>query len=104
MADTLSSPLSPRAAVMAPLDLDAAIALLEAGKGAGLAVDLGNGRLARANGVRGDEGLLQRLRGHRLILALASGEADLSRFSEAVRPLVIAPEVQDILDAIVSRG
>ncbi len=104
MADTVSSAMSVRDPVIAALDIDEAIALLEAGKGAGLVVDLGNGRLARANGVRGDDGLLQRLRGHKLILALASGNADLSRFSDSAQPLVIAPEVQDIIDAIVSRG
>jgi hypothetical protein len=104
MADTISSGLAARAPVMATHSLDDAIVLLEAGQGAGLIVDLGHGRLARASGMRGDEGLLQRLRGHKLILALASGQADLSHFSGSARPLVIAPEVQDIIDAIVSRG
>ena len=44
-----------------PLGLDEAIRLLEAGQGQDICVDLGDGRLARADGPRGSEGLLQRL-------------------------------------------
>lgn len=83
--------------------VDEAISRLEAGAGAGLVVDLGGGRLARADGHRGQEGLLQRLRGHRMLLALASGAADLTRFQGAPGELRIAPEVQDILDAATRR-
>jgi hypothetical protein len=82
------------------LDLDAAIALLEKGEGANITVDLGDGRLARPTGHRGADGLLQRLRAHRMILALGAGPADLTAFSGTLRPLTIAPQVQDILDAI----
>jgi hypothetical protein len=104
MADTQTSLLSERVGVSAPHSLNEAIALLEAGQGAGLIVDLGGGRLARADTMRGEEGLLQRLRGHKMILALASGAADLTRYSNESRPLQIAPEVQDIVDVIISRG
>jgi hypothetical protein len=86
-----------------PLGLDEAIRLLEAGEGADICVDLGDGRLARADGPRGREGLLQRLRGHKMMLALASGAADPSRFSAAPRSLTIAPGVQEILDAATQR-
>jgi hypothetical protein len=82
-----------------PLGLDEAIRLLESGQGQDISVDLGEGRLARADSARGSEGLLQRLRGHKMMLALASGAADLSRFSVAPRSLTIAPGVQEILDA-----
>jgi uncharacterized membrane protein YccC len=86
-----------------PLGLDEAIRLLEAGEAADSCVDLGDGRRARADGPRGREGLLQRLRGHKMMLALASGAADLSRFSAAPRSLTIAPGVQEILDAATQR-
>ena len=85
------------------LALDEAIRLLEAGEGQDITVDLGDGRLARADGPRGNDGLLQRLRGHKMMLALASGTADLSRFSAAPRSLTIAPGVQEILDAATQR-
>lgn len=87
-----------------PLGLDEAIRLLEAGEGQNITVDLGEGRLARADGPRGTEGLLQRLRGHKMMIALASGAADLSRFSVAPRSLTVAPAVQEILDAATHRG
>lgn len=86
-----------------PLGLDDAIRMLESGGGQDICVDLGDGRLARADGPRGSEGLLQRLRGHKMMLALASGSADLSRFSAAPRSLTIAPGVQEILDAAIQR-
>ncbi len=87
-----------------PLSIEEGIVRLEAGQGEGIIVDLGDGRLAAADGPRGTEGLLQRLRGHKMILALASGSADLSRFSSASRQMVIAPLVQEILDATRHRS
>lgn len=86
-----------------PLGLDEAIRLLEAGQGQDICVDLGDGRLARADGPRGSEGLLQRLRGHKMMLALASGAADLSHFTASPHALTIAPGVQEILDATTQR-
>lgn len=81
------------------LSVEQAISRLEAGTGAGITVDLGNGRCAVADGHRGDDGLLQRLRGHKMLQALASGSADLSRFTANDTTLKIAPLVQEILDA-----
>ncbi|MGH1421320.1 MAG: hypothetical protein ACRBEQ_05845 [Hyphomonas sp.] len=81
------------------LSVEQAISRLEAGTGDGITVDLGNGRSATADGHRGDDGLLQRLRGHKMLQALASGNADLSRFTAADETLKIAPLVQEILDA-----
>jgi hypothetical protein len=86
-----------------PLGLDEAIRLLEAGQGKDICVDIGDGRLARADGPRGSEGLLQRLRGHKMMLALASGAADLSHFTASPHALTIAPGVQEILDATTQR-
>lgn len=77
--------------------------MLEAGKGENLVVDLGNGRMASADGHRGTDGLLQRLRGHRMMLSLASGGADLSRFEGTGDTLVVAPLVQEILDAATQK-
>ncbi len=84
--------------------LEEAIGRLEAGKGEGLAVDLGGGRIARADSPRGDEGLLQRLRGHRMLLALASGSADLSRLKTMPGDLQVAPAVREILDAAARKA
>ena len=68
-------------------------------EGEGLVVDLGNGRTASADGHRGTDGLLQRLRGHRMMLSLATGGADLSRFEGLNDSVIVAPLVQEILDA-----
>ncbi|WP_162786366.1 hypothetical protein [Hyphomonas sp. CACIAM 19H1] len=84
--------------------LEEAIGKLEAGAGAGLAVDLGGGRIARADSPRGEEGLLQRLRGHRMLLALASGKADLSRLKSMPGDLQVAPAVREILDAAARKA
>jgi hypothetical protein len=82
-----------------PVTLEEGISLLEAGQGEGLVVDLGNGRTASADGHRGTDGLLQRLRGHRMMLSLATGGADLSRFEGLNVSVIVAPLVQEILDA-----
>ena len=84
--------------------LEEAIGKLEAGTGAGLAVDLGGGRIARADSPRGEEGLLQRLRGHRMLLALASGTADLSRLKTMPGDVQVAPAVREILDAAARKA
>lgn len=81
------------------VSLDKAISLLESGQGDGIIVDLGNGRTASASGHRGADGLLQRLRGHRMMMAMASGAADLSRFASKPGAITVAPQVQEILDA-----
>lgn len=86
-----------------PVSLDEAISRLEAGQGEDMIVDLGNGRTASADGHRGSEGLLQRLRGHRMMLALASGAADLSRFETTPDKVSVAPMVQEILDAATQK-
>ena len=85
------------------LGLDEAITRLEAGQGDGVVVDLGDGRTATADGHRGNDGLLQRLRGHRMMVALASGAADLSQFSASTGAVKVSPLVQEILDAAVQR-
>ena len=82
-----------------PVSLEEGISLLEAGQGEGLVVDLGNGRTASADGHRGTDGLLQRWRGHRMMLSLATGGADLSRFEGLNDSVIVAPLVQEILDA-----
>ncbi|MBY9065523.1 hypothetical protein K1X12_01350 [Hyphomonas sp. WL0036] len=84
--------------------LEDAIRKLEAGAGEGLAVDLGNGRIARADSPRGNEGLLQRLRGHKMLLALASGGADLSRLKPVPGDVQVAPSVREILDAATRKA
>ncbi|PKP82880.1 MAG: hypothetical protein CVT79_02200 [Alphaproteobacteria bacterium HGW-Alphaproteobacteria-18] len=90
--------------VEATTSLEDAIRRLETGAGEGLSVDLGSGRVARADSPRGDEGLLQRLRGHKMLLALASGGADLSRLKGMPRELLVAPAVREILDAAARKA
>ena len=63
---------------------------------------MADGSAMRARSQPGD-GLLQRLRGHRMMVALASGAADLSKFSAAADTVKVAPLVQEILDAAVQR-
>jgi hypothetical protein len=91
------------AAQQRPVSLDEAIRRLEAGHDDALEIDLGQGRIARIQGPRGREGLLQRLRAHSRLAALAAGEGDVQRLAPELRPLQIAPEVKDILRAITSR-
>lgn len=79
--------------------LDEAIRLLEAGKGEGLRVDLGGGRFALADTPRGTDGLLQRLRGHKMLTALSQDGSDLSRLKPPATEVTVAPAVREILDA-----
>lgn len=83
--------------------LEEAIRKLEAGGAGDLSVDLGSGRVARADSPRGEEGLLQRLRGHKMLMALASGGADLSRLRTMPGEVQVAPAVREILDAAIRR-
>jgi len=79
--------------------LDEAIRLLEAGKGEGLRVDLGGGRFASADTPRGTDGLLQRLRGHKMLTALSQDGSDLSRLKPPATEVTVVPAVREILDA-----
>lgn len=79
--------------------LDEAIRLLEAGMGEGLRVDLGGGRFASADTPRGTDGLLQRLRGHKMLTALSQDGSDLSRLKPPATEVTVAPAVREILDA-----
>lgn len=99
MADgnTLRANLSPSNAPV--VGVDDAIRLIEAGKGEGLRVDLGDGRYASADTPRGTDGLLQRLRGHKMLTALSRDGGDLSRLKPPSMAVIVAPAVQEILDA-----
>lgn len=81
-----------------PVDLKAGIAQLElGGPRPGLTVDVGHGNLARANGHLGQAGLLQRLMGHRLLVALAQDPAR-ENVQLPERKLDIDPEIAILLD------
>jgi hypothetical protein len=84
--------------------VDEAIRQLEAGQGEGLRVDLGGGRYATADTPRGADGLLQRLRGHKLLTALAEGSTDLSRLKPPATEISVAPAVREILDAAMRKA
>ena len=80
------------------LSLDDAIALLESGKVTGdMVVDFGDG--TDKNVVAG-HGLLQRLKGHRMLLALADGAADLSAARGPERSVYVDPDAAELLHAI----
>lgn len=80
--------------------IDAAIARIESGEAEpGVAIDLGRGRIVRADGPRGLEGLLQRLRCHRALLAMMCGEAPVPEACHADMP-AMSEQAKDLLDAI----
>jgi len=85
--------------------LDDAIALIEDGAAPdNICVELAPDLMVHANGEKGMQGLLQRLRGHRMILALSEGEA-----TESVVPMRsgkpdMHPDVAEILDALKDQG
>jgi hypothetical protein len=87
------------------LSLDDAIALIEAGNAPEtIGVDIGHDHLLRADGAKGLQGLLQRLRGHRMILALANGEVAHSVVPMRSGKPDMHPDVAEILDALNDQG
>ena len=85
------------------VSVDDAIRLIEAGRGEGLRVELGGGRFACADTPRGTDGLLQRLRGHKMLTALSQDGGDLSRMKPPATEVTVAPAVQEILDAAMRK-
>lgn len=102
MADTSNMKELPESLIVS---LDEAIAMIEAGNAPdNLCADIGHKSLVRANGPKGLQGMLQRLRGHRMILSLSSGE-----LAPSVIPLRsgkpdMHPDVAEILDALKDQG
>lgn len=102
MADTSNMKELPESPI---ISLDDAIALLEADEAPeNICVNIGGDTLVRANGPKGLQGLLQRLRGHRMILSLSSGE-----LAQSVVPMRsgkpdMHPDVAEILDALKDQG
>lgn len=87
------------------VSLDEGIALIESGDAPEtLCVDIGHTTLLRADGVKGLAGLLQRLRGHRTILALSSGEIASSVVPMRSGKPDMHPDVAAILDALKDQG
>ncbi len=81
------------------LPLEEAIARLESGEAAGdMQVDLGDGRIAQADGPNGEPGLLQRLRGHRLLLAMSEDIAVLPGPTDDI--MIVSNDVRELLDAV----
>ena len=103
MVDSLSMKEHPEPPAI--LALDEAITLIERGGAPdNICVELAPGLLVQADGEKGMQGLLQRLRGHRMILALSAGEA-----AESVVPMRsgkpdMHPDVAEILDALNDQG
>jgi hypothetical protein len=102
MADTSNMKELPEPPIVS---LDEAIEMIEADKAPDtICVDIGHKTLVRANGPKGLQGMLQRLRGHRMILSLSSGE-----LAQSVVPLRsgkpdMHPDVAEILDALKDQG
>lgn len=87
------------------VSLDQGIALIESGDAPdNICVDIGSNTLLRADGVNGLAGLLQRLRGHRMILALSSGEIAPSVVPMRSGKPDMHPDVAAILDALKDQG
>ena len=63
----------------------------------GLRVDLGDGAIAQADGTLGQAGLIQRLMGHRLLMALA-GDPGQEGLVLPSRPLDVTPKTKELLD------
>lgn len=81
-----------------PVSLSAGISRLERGGPCpGLAVDLGDGDIARADGPLGEAGLIQRLLGHRLLVALA-GDPPLGGVELPDRQVDMTPLTRELLD------
>ena len=85
------------------VSVDDAIRLIEAGSGEGLRVELGGGRFACADTPRGTDGLLQRLRGHKMLTALSQDGGELSRLKPPATEVTVAPAVREILDAAMRK-
>lgn len=80
------------------ISLDEAISLLEAGKTSGdILIDFGDGV---EKVVVAGHGLLQRLKGHRMLLALAEGAADLTAARSLERKVYIDPDAEALLEAL----
>lgn len=80
-------------------DLDEAISVLEAGQASGdMQVDFGDGNAVK---VAAGPGLLQRLKGHRMLLAVADGAADLTAARAVERGVFIDPEAAELLEALL---
>ncbi len=87
------------------LTLDDAITLIEADDAPeNICVDIGHDVLLRADGPKGLRGLLQRLRGHRMILAVSSGELASSVVPMRSGKPDMHPDVAEILDALEDQG
>lgn len=83
------------------LGLDDAISLLESGKATGdMIVDFGDG--VEKTVVAG-HGLLQRLKGHRMLLAVAAGAADLTATRIPERKIYIDPDAEALLGALFGK-
>ena len=83
------------------VSMDEAIALIEDGQAPeNICVDIGHDQLIRADGPKGLAGLLQRLRGHRMVLAVSEGEVSPSVVAMRSGKPDMHPDVAIILDAL----
>ncbi len=82
-----------------PLPPKTALDLMAAGRaGPEIEVDLGGGRIARADGSQGLAGLEQRVRGHLMLAALAA-DPGAGALADRPRPVALRPGVKEMLDA-----
>ncbi len=87
------------------LSLEEGIAAIEDGIAAEtINVEIGEDIIVCADGPKGLQGLLQRLRGHRKILALSSGEIAPSVVAMRSGKPDMHPDVAIILDALKDQG
>ncbi len=84
-----------------PVDIETAIAMIEAGDADDkLCVDLGQKSVAYADGRLGLQGLLQRLRGHRMLTLMAKADGQSGVISMRSGKPGMHPDVASILDAL----
>ncbi len=88
--------------VIDPTALDDAIRRLEAGEPVPEhGIDLGGGCIARPDGPMGQQGLLQRLKGHRQLIRLARNRTVVS---DTPPVLTVCEDVRALLEAVRGAG
>ena len=69
----------------------------------GMQVELGRGRTVTLDDLSDATGLQQRLRAHRMLVAVASGQVAFPARAGAVQP-ELCPKAKELLDAVANTG
>ena len=82
---------------------DALTKLEDGGAFVGMAVELGQGRHVALDNLADAPGFQQRLRAHRMLLAVASGQVSLP-LRPSSGPPEMCPRAKELLDAVTASG